>query len=112
MGSKSPLFTNELTISLYQNACDSHGNTPPPPTIPGAPLPGSVHQLLLSVCPLLPLKAKDFTKEAFFRAKNIYGPRPTTGTGCGGEDNIRRIGSVLSVCPEEGWRNGNEQMCF
>lgn len=31
------------------------------PVIPTAnpPPPGSVHQLLLSVCPLLPLKAKD-----------------------------------------------------
>lgn len=60
----SPLCLYMSGQFLYiKKACDPHGNLPPP--LP----PVSVHQLLLSACPLLSLKAKDLQK------KHSLGPK-------------------------------------
>lgn len=80
-----------------------------PPPIPGPPR--TVHQLLLSDCPLLPLKAKDLQKghssgPKIFMGRTHYRNREW------GWDNIKRGRPALSVCPKEGCHNGNEQMCF
>lgn len=54
------------------------------PVIPTATTPappGSVHQLLLSVCPLLPLKLRIY-KRSILRGQKYLWARPNTGTGC------------------------------